>query len=188
MWLFREGKSSIPHRDFHYILKIGRFRKVPPKRCQKTSKSIPKLVHNSKSALKRESKERVGNWSIKKLTFWVQKWSGDPLVKLMCDFEVPKGGPKSDQNVKKLIFRWPGGGTRKCDEKLMKMWSFWQGESSKYHWFLYVFWKSAVSEKYPQNDAKRPPKSSQIGPKFEKWLKKRGPKKGSKTGAPKSYF
>ena len=28
----------------------------------------------------------------------------------------------------------------------------------------------------------------QIGPQFQKCLKKSGPKKGSKTGAPKSYF
>ena len=38
-----------------------------------TSKIISKLVHNSKSALKRGSQKRVENWSTKKLTFGVQK-------------------------------------------------------------------------------------------------------------------
>ena len=117
MWSFWQGKSTKNHRFLSVFLKIGRFRKVSPKWRQKTSKIIPKLVHNSKSASKRGSQKRVENWSTKKLTFWVQKWSGDPLVKLMCDFEVPKGVPKIAKHGKSTEKK-----RSKIDPKSVKVW------------------------------------------------------------------
>ena len=105
--------------------------------------------------------------------------SGDPLVKLMCENEVPKGGPKRVQNVKKLIFGCPGGGAKKSIEKKMKMRSFREGKVVILHGDSWCILKIGPFRKVSP-EARQ--KTSQIelilGQNFESVSKRGIPKKG----------
>ena len=62
-------------------------------------------------------------------------------------------------------------------------------ESSDSTWGFLVYSENRLFQKSgPRSTAKDLQNRAHFGPEFRKCLKKGGPEKGSKTGAPKSYF
>ena len=107
----------------------------------------------------------------------------------MCENEVPKGGPKRAKNVKKLIFGCPGGGANKKHRKIDENVIVSGRESSDSTWGFLVYSENRPFQKsVPRSTSKDLQNRAHFGPEFRKCLKKGGHEKGSKTGAPKSYF